>query len=455
VRDALARLDAVRAVGSTEMLPAVRAALAESRAGAGDRLPIVVLLTDGYIGNEADVLRAIAGDLGGARLYALGVGTAVNRFLLDRAAEIGRGRALFTAPSEDPAEVSTRFASLIDRPVFTDVEVDWGGLSVSDVYPSRLPDLFADRPLTVHGRFAEGGHATVRVRGTMGGRRYERTIDVDLPTNDTPPEARPHATLWARAAVHDRMNRNFLREDPALVEAITDLGLRYRMVTPYTSFVAVEARAQDDGGEAEAASRPTVSPGRALPGDPEIRVPAPRDARAVTIVLPFGETLAAAYEPELGLWTARFLIPADADEGSYPIDVVITHADGHPERLRVWYTVDASAPLVDLTLEGDAHPGGSVRLRATQRTTEADLRQVGWREDSLTPARAQLLSDARRVDARLPDGTVIPLESSGPGAFEAEVPIPADARGRLELEIVVVDLAANVRTQRLVVEVQP
>ena len=151
------RLDELRATGATEMVPAIERAL--SAPTEDDRLSIVVLVTDGYIGNEAAVLRAIATSLGDHRLYALGVGSAVNHFLVERAAEIGRGHAIVAPLSEDPSDAATRFASYIDRPVFTDVSIDWGGLEVTDVYPRRVPDLFAGRPLVVHGRFAgKGAH---------------------------------------------------------------------------------------------------------------------------------------------------------------------------------------------------------------------------------------------------------------------------------------------------------
>ena len=77
---------------------------------------------------------------------------------------------------------------------------------------------------------------------------------------------------------------------------MTRIGLAHHIVTPWTSFVAVEeAPAQPSDGE-EPVAQATVTPARALPGDPEIRIPAPADARAVTIVLPFGESVAAAYE---------------------------------------------------------------------------------------------------------------------------------------------------------------
>jgi len=455
VERAHAFLDGLRATGATEMVPAVERALAAETTA--ERLSIVVLVTDGYIGNEAEVLRSVATHLGEHRLYTLGVGSSVNRFLVERAAEIGRGRAVVAALSEEPAASAARFASYIDRPVFTDVRVDWGDLEVADVYPRRTPDLFADQPIVLYGRFAEGGEATVRVRGTVGGRRFERAIEVALPS-DADAEG-PHAsqaTLWARAAVHDRMNRLFLRDDEGLIDEVRTLGLRHHLVTPWTSFVAVEERVEptdDDEAEPEAEARPTVSPARALPGDPEIRVPAPPDARDVTIILPFGESLTAEYERGLGVWTARFLIPRDADEGTYPMEILVTHASGRLEHLRLWYTVDATAASVHLEVDGEVVPGAELTLRAEQVITAADLAQVGREPGELSDERALLLSDARRVEARTPDGDVILFEPAGPGAWRATWTVPADAAGSIRLDVVVVDMAANVTHQALVLRV--
>ncbi|MEM1414284.1 MAG: VIT domain-containing protein [Myxococcota bacterium] len=453
-RDAEAFLDEVRAVGATAMVPALERALREQAEAPASHLPMVVLLSDGYFGAEADVLRSVAGGLGRSRFYALGVGAAQNRFLLHRAAEIGRGQAVSASLGDAPGEVAARFATLIDRPVFTDVEIDWGGLDVMGVHPRRTPDLFAGRPLVLHARYGEGGTARVRVRGTLNGRRYERAFAVHLPERETALSLAGHESLWARAAVRDRMNELTLRDDPALIEEITELGLAHRLVTPFTSFVAVEERRREPEAE-----RATISPARSLPGDPEIRVPAPPDARAVTIVLPFGETLDAAYEPELGMWTARFLIPADAEEGTYPIEVLVAHANGRAERLRLWYTVDAAAPTLTLELVGEPLAGATVTLRASQILTEHDLAQVGRGRAFLEDARAQLLNDARRVQVALPEplaaanaSEVLDLHVAGPGVWETELALPADA-GELELEVTVADLAANVRTQSFRFEV--
>lgn len=449
-------LDGLRASGATEMVPAIEHALAA--ATEAGHLPIVVLVTDGYIGNEADVLRSIATHLGDQRIYTLGVGSSVNRFLVERAAEIGRGRAITAALTEDPDAVATRFAAFIDRPVFTDVSVDWGGLEVSEVYPRRLPDLFAGKPLVVSGRFREGVEATVRVRGTVNGQRYERAIAVALPREATPEG--PHAsqaTLWARAAVRDRMNRLFLRDDEALIEEVRQIGLAHHIVTQWTSFVAVErveTEADEAGPQAEPEARATVSPARSLPGDPEIRIPAPEDARAVTIVLPFGESIAASWEDQISMWTARFLIPRDAQEGTYPIEALVTHASGQLEHLRLWYTVDATAATVHIEVDGAIVPGAEVVLRAEQVITAADLAQVGRRPGELTSERAILLSDARRVEARAPGGEIILFQPAGPGAWQASWTVPPDATGRITLDVVVVDMAANVTHQTLVLEVE-
>ncbi len=445
---ARALVNEVRAVGATQMVPAIERALDQAPTEPG-RLGIVTLLTDGYIGNERDVLRSIASHLGTRRIYALGVGASVNRFLLERASEIGRGRSVVSTLSEDPSEAADRFAAFVERPVFTDVEIDWGGLDVADVYPRRAPDLFAGKPLVLNGRFGDGGSGTVTIRGSMKGERYERVVPVSLPTAASGDPS--HGTLWARAAIHERENQLTLRDDDALVEEITELGLAHRLVTRFTSFVAVEEveEEEEESEDESPVTRATVSPARSLPGDPEIRVPAPRDASAVTILLPFGETLSAEWDPEVSQWTARFLIPRDAEEGTYPIEILVRLASGATDRYRVWYTVDQHAPTVTVEVEGDAVPGGTVTLIARQTITDQDLLQVGRRRGELTEARAQLLSDARRVEARLPNGDVVNLRVAGPGTYRTELTLPDDARDSYRVDLVVVDLAANVRHQHV------
>jgi hypothetical protein len=137
--------------------------------------------------------------------------------------------------------------------------------------------------------------------------------------------------------------------------------------------------------------------------------------------------------------------------------VLIVHADGREERLVLWYTVDQAAPLVDVTVEGDVRPGATVTLRARQTITRADLRQVGMtpRDPRLTPERAMILSDARRVEVSTPWGEIVSLETSAPGEWAGTLVIPTDAHGTLALRVYAVDLAANLRVSPLHLRVSP
>ncbi|MEI8259559.1 MAG: VWA domain-containing protein, partial [Deltaproteobacteria bacterium] len=229
-------IDTLVAAGATDSTPGLRAVL--DAPSDPTRLRIVVLVTDGYLGDDRALLRAVDTSLGRTRLFAFGIGPAVNRYLLEQLAEIGRGEARIVTPSEDPVAAADRFAALLDRPFLTDVGIAWGGLAVRDVYPRYVPDLYADRPVLVHGRYDRAGEADVRVTGFIHGHPWQRSVHVVLPA-----AARDHealASVWARARVHDLSREMVLGETPALREDIAHVGLQYHLVTAFTSFVAVD-----------------------------------------------------------------------------------------------------------------------------------------------------------------------------------------------------------------------
>ncbi len=103
----------------------------------------MVFLTDGYIGNETKVLKLIHEKINNARIYAFGVGTSVNRYLLSEMGRVGRGFARYIDPTENPDEVAIRLAHKLETPILTDIPIDWNKLKVSDVTPEIIPDLFA------------------------------------------------------------------------------------------------------------------------------------------------------------------------------------------------------------------------------------------------------------------------------------------------------------------------
>jgi len=250
-------LDNLRGGGGTEMLAGVRAALEAAKDPY--RLRMVMFLTDGYIGNEEEILRRVGEALGDARIFAFGVGSSVNRFLLDRLAEAGRGVAEYLRPGEAPDDLVDRFYERITDPVFTQLELDWGGLDVLDVEPAHLPDLFAGQPLLVHARYRSPGRGTVTLRGWAGTRRIELTERALLPRREK--ENSVQARLWARARIARLEMEKVRAEDPGpLVEEITTLALDHRLMTAYTSFVAVDRSEVRDDGELVTVDQPVPMP---------------------------------------------------------------------------------------------------------------------------------------------------------------------------------------------------
>jgi Ca-activated chloride channel family protein len=242
VQLALEWLDALEAGGGTDMTTGIRAALDFPRDPA--RLRVVAFLTDGYIGNEDEILAVVKEELGDARLFSFGVGSAVNRYLLEEMAELGRGAVQVVRPDEDTTAAVERFHDRIARPLLTDVTIDWGGLAVEGVTPAAIPDLFADQPVVLLGRYTAGGSAKVTLRGRMAGRKVTMPVDLALPDDAANPAV---AAVWARTRIAELSREQLRKEVPAVKDEIVALALRHSLMTPYTAYVAVATHVKTDG----------------------------------------------------------------------------------------------------------------------------------------------------------------------------------------------------------------
>jgi Ca-activated chloride channel family protein len=260
VRKAQSFLESRRGGGGTEMMKAIRAALDPT--DSQEHVRIVCFMTDGYIGNDM----AIVGEIQkhpNARVFAFGIGSSVNRFLLDKMAEHGRGEVEYVGLQDDGSAAARRFHERVEHPLLTDISVDWDGLDVSEVYPKRLPDLFSAKPLVLTGRYATPGKATIRLRGKVAGHSVVRKIDVDFPGFE--PEHDVLATLWARTKIADLMAQDYNgiqqgNPKPEVRDAITQLGLDFRLMTQFTSFVAVEELIITEGGQPRRVEVPVELP---------------------------------------------------------------------------------------------------------------------------------------------------------------------------------------------------
>ncbi len=235
--------------GGTEMMTAIKAALAPSKDQSHIR--IVCFMTDGYVGNDMEIISEVQKHPN-ARVFSFGIGESVNRFLLDKMAEAGRGEVEYVSLNDDGSAAALRFHERVRSPLLTDISIDWSGLPVADVYPQRIPDLFGAKPLVLTGRYTSAGRGTIRLKGKMAGNDFVREIPVDFP--ETMASHDVLASLWARNRVDNLMGQDFEGAQngqmrPELKETITQLGIEYRLMTQFTSFVAVEEMVVTDGGK--------------------------------------------------------------------------------------------------------------------------------------------------------------------------------------------------------------
>ena len=228
--------------GGTEMISGIRAALGFPHDD--ERLRFVTFLTDGFIGNEAQILAEIDQRLGSTRIFSFGVGSSPNRYLLERMAGIGRGAVAFLSLQDSGRVVMDAFFDRIAHPAMLDVEIDFGDMAVSDVYPRRLPDLFVGRPVVVTGRFT-GRPGDVELAGRAGGERVAVSLEHD--NNATEHEFLPN--LWARLRIAELEDRLAVEPASASIFAaeIRQTALSYELMSDFTSFVAVDASMITEG----------------------------------------------------------------------------------------------------------------------------------------------------------------------------------------------------------------
>jgi Ca-activated chloride channel homolog len=237
-----------RGGGGTEMMKAIRAALAPS--DEHDHIRIVIFVTDGYVGNDMEIIGEVQKHPN-ARVFSFGIGNSVNRFLLDGMAHEGRGEVEYVTLQGDADATVERLYQRLRSPLLTDISVDFGSLQVSDTFPKRIPDLFAAKPLVIYGRYTTPGSGTITLHGKRSGEPWSRTLHVDLPQQQKSHDVL--ASLWARNKIADLMAQDWTglqrgTTAPEIEKQITQLGLDYRLMTQFTSFVAVEERTVTEGG---------------------------------------------------------------------------------------------------------------------------------------------------------------------------------------------------------------
>jgi Ca-activated chloride channel family protein len=226
--------------GGTEMLKGINMAL--NFPHDDNRTRVVAFLTDGYIGNEVEILKALHRQLEDSRVFSFGVGASVNRYLLDSMAVIGHGNAAYLSINEPAKPVMDAYFERISHPALANVSINWGSMHVTDVYPRKLPELFVGRPIIVTGRFTGEIGGDVTVSGKAGG----EVMHFGLPSEKRVSENPAIATVWARMKIADLENEA-IYEDKDVSMDVRQVALTHGLMSAFTSFVAVDSTRPTEG----------------------------------------------------------------------------------------------------------------------------------------------------------------------------------------------------------------
>ena len=238
-------IDTVEGRGGTEIVPAIQAALSIPPDKTRQRL--IVFLTDGAVSAEESVYDELKKKRGDSRIFTFGIGSSVNRALLSKMAEVGRGTAEFLQLNEDIETTITRFQDRVSYPALLDIQVKWKDAQTWDTYPVVLPDLYVGQPLELVTRLKRTGGAALPVVLMLSGKRSGQPVSmsITIPTTTTSDPALQR--VWARARV-DSLTDQAMSDDKVRQQIIS-LAIDHRLLTPYTAFVAVDSEMANASGD--------------------------------------------------------------------------------------------------------------------------------------------------------------------------------------------------------------
>ena len=253
---AISLLEQQRGAGGTELLPAIKEAMALPRQEGISRS--VVLVTDGYISGEQGVFEHIRSNLNRCNVFAFGIGGSVNRYLIEGVAKAGMGEPFIVTDETEAEGVANKFREYIQTPVLTDIKVRTVGFDTYDVNPVQFPDLFAQRPIILFGKWRGPVAGTIELTGKTGQGEFVSTFDVAQSQPDEGNSALRY--LWARSRIAELSDYGTSDVPEETAKEITALGLKYNLLTRYTSFIAVREVVTNPTGSADDVKQPLPLP---------------------------------------------------------------------------------------------------------------------------------------------------------------------------------------------------
>ena len=244
--------------GGTRLLPALQKSLALPRCEANLSRSIVVV-TDGYISVEPAVFDLIRNNLDQSNLFSFGIGGGINRHLIEGMAHVGMGEPLVITKPEGADKQAEKFRQYINSPVLTNVKADFGTFEAYDINPVSIPDVMAERPIILFGKWKGNPNGKITIKGTTGTGAYQKVVDVSMVNASTRKDGLKY--LWARERIKLLDDYNQLRQTDERIKEVTQLGLDYNLLTAYTSFVAVDNEViRNEGEQVKTVKQPLPMP---------------------------------------------------------------------------------------------------------------------------------------------------------------------------------------------------
>ena len=235
IEQALATIQNYSGSGSTELIPALKRVYAEPKQPDVSRT--VVVVTDGYVTVEREAFELVRKNLSQANVFSFGIGSSVNRSLMEGIARAGMGEPFIITDPIEATEQAARFRRMVESPVLTSVKARFEGIDVYDVEPAALPDVMGERPVIVFGKWKGEAKGRIVIEGRSASGPYRQELKVDGAVRQDTAALR---SLWARHRIASLSDQETLEGGDAFKQRITDLGLQYSLLTQYTSFIAVD-----------------------------------------------------------------------------------------------------------------------------------------------------------------------------------------------------------------------
>ena len=247
IASAIELLEQQRGSGGTELLAAMQQAMSLPRQQGISRS--LLLITDGFVAGEEGVFEHIRANLNQCNVFAFGIGTSVNHYLIEGVAKAGMAEPFVVTTEADAAAVANKFREYVESPVLTDIQVRAIGFDIYDVNPVKFPDLLAQRPVILFGKWRGPVTGTIELTGKNGHGLFTSQLDV---ANTQPDQANSALRyLWARSRIAELSDYGAYEVDDDQAKVITALGLQYNLLTRYTSFIAVREVVTNPTGSAE------------------------------------------------------------------------------------------------------------------------------------------------------------------------------------------------------------